>query len=200
MDQQASTAPDAPAEERNRTRADVGDLTPRVVLVRPGERGWGVVTVESPPGRDPRFQTEPCRRCPWRRDAPRGAFPAQVFRHSAATCYDLALRTFGCHASDRADPATCAGFLLSGAGNNLQVRLWLARGVPLWRVRLPDGVELYENYRAMAVANGVPPDDPALADCRDDTAVRYLPPAETPLLAPPLQTPSPSTSLPAPRS
>ncbi|MFG1858414.1 DUF6283 family protein [Actinomadura geliboluensis] len=132
-----------------------------------------MVTLVSPPGRRPQFREEPSRRCPWRKDAPLGAFPAQVFRYSAATCYDLALRTFGCHACDRTDPATCAGFLLSGAAHNLQVRLWLARGVPLWRIRKPTGVELYDNYRQMAVANGVDPDDPALDLCRDDSAVIY---------------------------
>jgi len=30
------------------------------------------------------------------------------------------------------------------------------------------GVALDPNYRAMAVAQGVPADDPALANCRDD--------------------------------
>lgn len=30
-----------------------------------------------------------------------------------------------------------------------------------------DGHELFENYRAMAIANGVAPDDPILAPCRD---------------------------------
>jgi hypothetical protein len=30
------------------------------------------------------------------------------------------------------------------------------------------GHRLYDNYRSMAVANGVDPDDPILAPCRDD--------------------------------
>ena len=34
--------------------------------------------------------------------------------------------------------------------------------------RLVDGGhELHENYRAMAIANGVAPDDPVLGACRD---------------------------------
>ena len=30
-----------------------------------------------------------------------------------------------------------------------------------------DGVELHKNYRAMAIANGVDPEDPDLKSCRD---------------------------------
>ncbi|QKG19118.1 DUF6283 family protein [Actinomadura verrucosospora] len=63
--------------------------------------------------------------------------------------------------------------------NNLQVRLWLAQGAPLWRVRLPTGVELYGSHRQMAVANGVDPADPALAACRDDGTMHYRAPAPT---------------------
>lgn len=29
-----------------------------------------------------------------------------------------------------------------------------------------DGIALYDSYREMAVANGVPPDDPIIAPCR----------------------------------
>ena len=29
------------------------------------------------------------------------------------------------------------------------------------------GHELHDNYREMAIANGVSPDDPSLAECRD---------------------------------
>ena len=32
----------------------------------------------------------------------------------------------------------------------------------------PDGVELYESYRAMAIANGVDPRDARIAPCRAD--------------------------------
>ena len=35
----------------------------------------------------------------------------------------------------------------------------------IWKRK--DGLELFESYREMAIANGVDPDDPVLADCRD---------------------------------
>lgn len=42
---------------------------------------------------------------------------------SAATTYDLAVATFGSHASDPSRPRTCAGFLLRGAADNLAIRM-----------------------------------------------------------------------------
>lgn len=141
---------------------------PKIVMVRPaGDGKWGVVTVERQ-GND--HKTEPCPRCPWRLDAPVGAFPPQVFRDSARTTYDMATHTFGCHGSARNRPQTCAGFLLRGASDNLTVRLALIKG----RID-PDSisspVELYANYREMAIANGVDPDDNALTQCRGDRSL-----------------------------
>lgn len=54
--------------------------------------------------------------------------------------------------------------MLRGAEHNLSVRLMHING----QVGPVDdgGHELFENYRAMAIANGVDPDDPALAPCR----------------------------------
>ena len=62
-------------------------------------------------------------------------------------------------------PQTCAGFLLRNSTHNLGVRLRLMRGEGFGDVH-DDGVALHENYRAMAIANGVEPDDPALRECR----------------------------------
>jgi hypothetical protein len=111
------------------------------------------------------YRREPCGGCPWRIDQI-GAFPAEAFRHTANTAYDMARETFACHESGADKPAICAGFLLRGAVHNLSVRLKWSGG------QLGDDVSdgghvLHANYRAMAVANGVPPDDPALAKCRD---------------------------------
>jgi hypothetical protein len=139
----------------------------RIVQQRPADDVWGVTSVESSPG-IPAFRRKPCgdsghQPCPWRRDAPTGAFPAEAYRLSAPTAYDMATRTFGCHASGTDRPTTCAGFLLRGAGDNLAVRMW--------RTDLSvvtSDVELYDSYRQMAEANGVHPDDPALAPCRGD--------------------------------
>jgi len=135
---------------------------PVVTKVRPAGDNHQVVTVEG--GRSG-YRRKPCSDCPWRVDAT-GEFPAEAFKHSAGTAYDMATHTFACHQSGQKKPAICAGFLLRGADHNLMVRIGYARG------RFDDdlsdgGVELHENYRAMAIANGVDPDDPVLAPCRD---------------------------------
>ncbi|MFG1880174.1 DUF6283 family protein [Sphaerisporangium sp. NPDC049003] len=144
--------------------AELAALPVGVLRVREGADGWGVFTVISTRRDDnDDYQTSPCRRCPWRRDAPVGAFPPEVFRHSAHTAYDLAVATFGCHASDTRHPSTCAGFILRGAADNLTLRM---RGHDYSDVQ--SDVDLYDNYQQMAIANGVDPDDPALAPCRGD--------------------------------
>lgn len=131
--------------------------------------GWRVV---STPRERIRFRTEPCgpetgtspMPCPWRMDAPVGQFPPSVFRHSARTAYELSDRRFGCHGSPGPQQVfTCAGFLLRGAQHNLSVR----SGGPDEDLISDGGHELYPSYRAMAIANGVAPEDPALAPCRD---------------------------------
>lgn len=60
---------------------------------------------------------------------------------------------------------TCAGFLLSNADNNIAVRIALMKGqIDMEKVSSP--YPLYESYRKMAEANGVPSDDPVLTPCR----------------------------------
>ncbi len=135
---------------------------PAITEVRPAGENHQVVTLEGGQGG---YRRRPCSDCPWRVDAT-GEFPAAAFKHSAGTAYDMATHTFACHQSGQQKPATCAGFLLRGADHNLAVRLGRARG------RFEDdvsegGVELHASYRAMAVANGVDPDDPVLTPCRD---------------------------------
>jgi len=110
---------------------------------------------------------EVCAECPWRQDSPVGAFPVEAYRISAATAYDMAQSTFACHMSGKGNPATCAGFLLQQGAHNLSVRMSLIQG-RLDLGRLKRTYDLYENYRAMAIANGVDPEDPVLANCRDD--------------------------------
>lgn len=77
----------------------------------------------------------------------------------------MARHSFGCHVSGVTKPATCAGFILRGATHNLSARLHWGRGE--WTGVHDGGHALHESYRAMAVANGVEPDDPVLAPCRD---------------------------------
>ena len=61
---------------------------------------------------------------------------------------------------------TGAGFLLRGADHNLAVRLGFISGRFKGDVK-DAGHALHANYRAMAIANGVAPDDQTLAPCRD---------------------------------
>ncbi|WP_372393908.1 DUF6283 family protein (plasmid) [Azospirillum sp. HJ39] len=132
---------------------------------RHADHDHDVVTVESPAGVSA-YRREPCPHCPWRRDQPTGRFPAEAFRHSAETAHDMSTHMFGCHMSGPNKPQHCAGFLLRGAAHNLAVRLDLMKGkITPDEVHSP--VPLYDSYREMAEANGVPPDDPALAPCRD---------------------------------
>lgn len=135
---------------------------PRVLATRAAGPDHQVVTVA---GKGGGYRRQPCATCPWRVDAV-GEFPAEAFRHSANTAYDMAQHTFACHSSGTKKPAVCAGFLLRGSTHNLSVRLGLMSG--RFRRDVTDGGhELHDSYRAMAEANGVSPDDPILAPCRD---------------------------------
>ncbi|KQR37789.1 DUF6283 family protein [Deinococcus sp. Leaf326] len=121
------------------------------------------------------YQKRPCAQCPWRVDAA-GLFPPEAFLASAGTSYDASMEEFACHSSvkivdaaegeERSAPRTCAGFILRGSTHNMASRLTqIVRGM----YRVTDGGHaLHTNYRAMAVANGVPAEHPALVACRDD--------------------------------
>ncbi|WP_175787502.1 DUF6283 family protein [Burkholderia anthina] len=134
----------------------------RTTRVRPAGTDHQVITVEGGKGLHRR---EPCPKCPWRVDAV-GEFPAEAFKHSASTAYDMATHTFACHDSGAKKPALCAGFVLRGAAHNMAMRLKAIRGESFGDVT-DGGHELFDNYRAMAIANGVDPDDEVLAPCRD---------------------------------
>ncbi len=73
--------------------------------------------------------------------------------------------TFGCHRSGTDHPTTCAGYILRSAGS-LSWRLAVLRGHFKSENVSSGGHRLFRSYYEMAVANGVPPDDPALAACR----------------------------------
>lgn len=112
-----------------------------------------------------RSRRRPCENCPWRKDARPGEFSAERYRALAASAYDLSEVLFACHKSLDGREVTCAGFLARGADHNLAVRFaYLRRGLePIDR---SDGLDLYEGFRELAIANGVEPDDPALGPCR----------------------------------
>lgn len=109
------------------------------------------------------YMRKPCDGCPWRTDTV-GTFPAEAFVHSAPTAYDMAQAVFACHESGVEVGKTCAGFLLRGADHNLAVRLKTMQGAIGDDVRCD--VPLHDSYRAMAIANGVDPDHPAIEQCR----------------------------------
>lgn len=112
------------------------------------------------------YRRKPCEQCPWRVDQT-GSFPAEAFRHSARTAHDMASETFACHMAPKGHPSLCAGFLLQNSDNNFAVRLKAHKGeFEREKVGNPDDVELFGSYREMAIANGVPADDPAIARCR----------------------------------
>lgn len=135
---------------------------PRVVNVRQAGDCHQVVTVVGGKGV---YRRKPCETCPWKVSST-GEFPAEAFRHSAGTAYDMAGTAFSCHQAGAERPAICAGFLLRGADHNLAVRMKRMKGEIVDDVS-DGGEELFENYRAMAVANGVDEDDPVLRPCRD---------------------------------
>lgn len=113
------------------------------------------------------YRRKPCEECPWRVDQV-GKFPAEAFRISATTAYDAASNTFACHMSGSEKSAICAGFLLRNSVNNLMVRIISGRNALDMDKVSDGGLELHANYREMAIANGVDPDDPVLAPCRAD--------------------------------
>lgn len=80
----------------------------------------------------------------------------------------MARSTFGCHSSGTEKSKACAGFLLKGAVHNLAFRLGIVTGdYDLSKVS-DGGNELFNNYKEMAVANGVDSNDPVLKDSRTD--------------------------------
>lgn len=140
---------------RRRTKA-------RIVEVREAGDEHRVVTTF---GGTDAYRRTPCGGCPWRQDTT-GTFPAEAFRHSARTAEDMSEVSFACHEAGSSKPITCAGFLLRGASHNLSVRLGFITG--RYQDDVSDaGLALHPSYRAMAEANGVPPEDPALARCRE---------------------------------
>lgn len=132
-----------------------------VLETRPAGDDHQVVSVRSA---KKSYRKRPCSDCPWRLDAV-GEFPAEAFRHSARTAYDMSEHVFACHQSGTEKPAACAGFLLRGADHNLTVRLRRISGNVKDDVS-DGGVELHDSYVDMAVANGVDRDDPCLKPCR----------------------------------
>lgn len=113
-----------------------------------------------------RAPKKPCAECPWRRDVPAGRFPVQKYRELARTAEDMAMSVFSCHKSSVEEPIVCAGYVLRGGAHNLALRLAYIRGDILPDSVTDGGYDLYEDYREMAVANGVAADDACLRHVR----------------------------------
>jgi hypothetical protein len=130
-------------------------------------RDHAVHTVE---GGNGAYRRSPCSDCPWRTDAA-GVFPAEAFRHSANTGVDGAyfspdaMHTFACHQSGKDRPATCAGYILR-SDDAIGWRIAVAVGKFDPAKVSDDGIDLHDCYFDMAVANGVPEDDPAIQACK----------------------------------
>jgi hypothetical protein len=134
----------------------------KITRIRPAGDEHQVVSMVS---HDKRYRRKPCEGCPWVIENT-GDFPAEAFEHSAETSVDMSEHVFACHESGSERSSTCAGFLLRGADNNMAIRLRLSRGEIDYSLIHEDERELFDNYRAMAVANGVDPNSPALKDVR----------------------------------
>lgn len=115
-----------------------------------------------------RFCRKPCNECPWRTDVPTHRFKPERYRNLASSAEDLSFILFACHKTNDGKEVACAGFLLRGATHNMAVRLARSRGDLKDGDVSDGGYPLFENYRAMAVANGVAQRDPALKYVRDD--------------------------------
>lgn len=132
-----------------------------ILKTTPAGEGHQVITLKS---ESHAYRKTPCPGCPWKVSNV-GSFPAEAFKVSASTAYDMAQNVFSCHESGKDKPATCAGFLLRGAEHNLSVRMGILSG--RYKDDVSDGGnEMHAGYRAMAEANGVPSDDPSLQPCR----------------------------------
>jgi uncharacterized protein DUF6283 len=142
----------------------------KIIDERPAGMDHVVTTLEGDDG----YRREVCATCPWRLDAV-GAFPAEAFLLSARTGCDASgfdlygegiLSLFACHTSGEAGRAatTCAGYVLRG-DRAVGWRIAFAKGKFDPKKVRDGGHQLFESYRAMAMANGVDPNDPRMVGC-----------------------------------
>lgn len=87
-------------------------------------------------------------------------FPPGRFIALAATAYDMAGTAFACHLSPEGKEFACAGAVLR-TEHSLRLRM---SGIDR-RTVSAEG-PLFDTYRQMAEANGVPPRHPSLRPCR----------------------------------
>ena len=141
-------------------------VSKEIIDYRLADENHAVVTVVG----EGSYRKTPCLECPWRKENA-GSFPAEAFRLSASTSTDIARHTFACHMAGATSPKTCAGFIMSAsAQDNFAMRIAWAKGE--MRDCVPDGADLFETYRQMAVANGVGPREKVLRDLMPEARKR----------------------------
>jgi hypothetical protein len=156
--------PPSPTDPRVRHHMRKPPPTAEITDIRPAGPDHQVISLT---GCKATYHRRPCGTCPWRKDAV-GVFPAEAFRHSAATAYDMSNHTFNCHTSGVTRPTICAGFLLNGSTHNLSIRIRLLQGTLDLNAVHDGGHDLFASYRAMAIANGVSEDEPIIKPCREE--------------------------------
>lgn len=101
--------------------------------------------------------TRTCAECPWRKDVPVGRFPPERFERLRSTVQQgFGQPVFACHKSTEGKDVACVGFLLVEGCQNFAVRLAIIRGDVDFS-KLEATGPLFEDYEAMAAANGVSP-------------------------------------------
>jgi len=108
------------------------------------------------------YARKPCDECPWRMDVAPGKFSPDRFIALAPCSYDMGQTVFACHKSPEGREFACAGFLLMSGAHNFRVRM------AMHAFDVSSSYPMFPTYRAMAIANGVKRNDPALSRCRDD--------------------------------
>lgn len=105
----------------------------------------------------------PCAQCPWRKDTPRGQFPAARYEELACTTgtteepVPFGSPLFTCHKSKPdGGEIPCAGWLAAVGVTNLSIRLALLSGGLSLNAMTPgaDWPPLFETYAEMAEAQG----------------------------------------------
>lgn len=99
-----------------------------------------------------------CDECPWRTDVAVGRFPPERFIKLRNTVKQGLNPLFACHKTLEGGDEACVGYLLVDGENNFTVRLAASRG-DIKRDDLHAAGPLYESFEAMAIANGVKPEE-----------------------------------------
>ncbi len=98
----------------------------------------------------------PCSNCPWRRDVEPGTWPNERFQNLYVTRQDDGFSTMACHHSTADEQFACAGFVVQIRFNSIGVRMQAFTGKLDVDEFDAGGLELYNDFDEMLVANGTP--------------------------------------------